>query len=247
MGLDHEAGAQWHPTDDFPAPVVPDLDRAQLAMSSVSARPDVQAAKEAVAASAALYEGADHNTLPALDLNVAVGYSGALDDDGLGPFVESLGSNLPGVSGGASLTLELPVGNRAQSAARALAHAQHSADVIARDDLIRNVRSQVLAALDALRLSAATLQAAHTAEALFVQALEDERVKMRAGLSTVIDVVLTEERLTQAQLSRVQSQLAFAVALAQLRSVTGELPATEADMQHAKLGTQSPEVVHVGR
>ena len=105
------------------------------------------------------------------------------------------------------------------------------ADEIARDDLARNVRTQVLSALDALRYSAATVEAARKAEAYYELALQDERDKLRAGLSTVIDVVLTEERLTQAQLSRVQSELNYAVALAQLSRDSGGLPASEADLQ----------------
>jgi outer membrane protein TolC len=146
------------------------------------------------------------------------------------------------VSGGASITLELPVGNRAQRASRDLAHAQQMADEIARDDLARTVRTQVLAALDALRYSAATVEAARKAEAYYELALQDERDKLRAGLSTVIDVVLTEERLTQAQLSRVQSELSYAVALAQLSRDSGGLPASEADLK-----TNAPGAPNGGR
>ena len=236
MGLPASAAASWRPSDNFPAATPPTADGAQLTDTAIKGRPDLLAAREAVAASEALYKGADHNTLPALDLNVAIGYSGALDDDGVGPFFEAAGSNVPGVSGGASLTLELPVGNRAQGALRDLAHAQQMADEIARDDLARTVRTQVLAALDALRYSAATVEAARKAEAYYELALQDERDKLRAGLSTVIDVVLTEERLTQAQLSRVQSELSYAVALAQLSRDSGALPASEADLQTNSAG-----------
>lgn len=234
MGLDLDAAADWRPSDDFPKGHVPAGDATRMAHGAVTARPDMRAARAAVAQSQASYDGADHNTLPALDLSVSVGYAGASPNDGLAPFFESAGSRVPGVSGGALLSLELPVGNIQQGAERGQAYAVRQAAVIERDNLGRTIRTQVLAAHDALRLSARALSAAEQAEENFRQALQDERDKLRAGLSTVIDVVLTEQLLTEAQLSRIQSQLDYAVALCRLRRQTGSLPAHASEVGRAR-------------
>jgi len=123
-----------------------------------------------------------------------------------------------------------------QQAERGQAYARRQAAVIARDNLGRTVRTQVLAAYDALRMSARALSAAHEAEDNFQQALEDERDKLKAGLSTVIDVVLTEQLLTEAQLSRIRSQLDYAVAFSQLLREAGTLPASEAEVDGTRAG-----------
>jgi outer membrane protein TolC len=134
------------------------------------------------------------------------------------------------VNGGASLSLELPLGNVERKAARDLASARRSSAEIARDDLQRNVRIEVMRALADLRLHERALSAARQAEASYAQALSDERDKLKAGLSTVIDVVLTEELSTQAQLGRVENELVLALALARLRFAQGALPAIEAEL-----------------
>jgi outer membrane protein TolC len=196
----------------------------------VQARRDVKAAEETLRATSAQLEGQDHNTLPDLELSVSVGYTGALDDDGVGPFFAAPGRHVEGVNGGASLSLELPLGNVERKAARDLASARRSSAEIARDDLQRNVRIEVMRALADLRLHERALSAARQAEASYAQALSDERDKLKAGLSTVIDVVLTEELSTQAQLGRVANELVLALALARLRFAQGALPAIEAEL-----------------
>ena len=69
----------------------------------------------------------------------------------------------------------------------------------------------------------------HTLQGMLGQQLQHADVLARAGLSTVIDVVATEEALTQAQLGRIRNQLQCALALARLRFELGALPATETE------------------
>jgi outer membrane protein TolC len=243
MGLGSGGAAELQVSDGFPTPAQVSLPPHALAERALEARRDLQSAQASVAAAGAALEGADHNTLPALDLSLSVGYSGALAEDGVGPFFEAAGTNVEGVNAGASLTLELPIENTAQRSERALQSAFHRSATIARDDLARNVRTQVLSALDALRLTAEALEAARLSEEQYRQALDDEREKLRAGLSTVIDVVLTEERLTEAQRARVRNEANYAIALAQLRLQLGELPSSEAQAGVAMQGVLDPRNV----
>ena len=56
--------------------------------------------------------------------------------------------------------------------------------------------------------------------------MTSELAKLRAGMATVIDVVLTEDRLTSAQRSLVNAQLNCARARAILAYESGLLPAS---------------------
>lgn len=242
MGLDEQEALDYTPADPLPLASVPRVPAGELTRKALLARRDVQAADESVAAAKAAQEGADHNTLPQLDLSVSVGYTGALRDDGVGPFFEAAGRNVPGVDAGGTLALTLPVENSAQQAELGLRSAERRRAEIVRDDLRRNVRSRVLAALDDLQLSAQALVAAREAEAEYEQALRDENDKLRAGLSTVIDVVLTEDALTQAQLARIRNELICALSLARLRFELGELPSDPGQAQEALAALTSAQL-----
>jgi outer membrane protein len=249
MGLDGRAPPDWHAVEGFPPAQQLALAPAAAQARALEARRDLAAAIELVAAARELVIGAERNTLPALDLAVSVGYSGALDDDGVSPFFASAARNVPGVNAGASLTLELPVQNDAARAERDLRGAELRSAEIARDDLARQVRTQAASALAEVELSADALAAAGRAVALLAQAVSDERDKLREGLSTVIDVVLTEERLTQAELTRTNHELRHALARARLQLELGALPGDAAALgPDATASTLlAREAAHAGR
>jgi outer membrane protein TolC len=230
MGLELADAADWQPSDGFPEGKQPGLAGPQLADGALSRRQDVQAATASVEASEAAYAGADHNTLPQLDLSVSVGYAGASFDDGVGPFFQSTADNVEGLNGSAALTLSVPLDNSAQDGVRQAASAQLQSARLGEHDLRRTAQTRIVAALDDLELSAQSLASAMEAEKHYLQARDDERDKLRAGLSTVIDVVLTEDLLIQAQLARVRTELAYAIALTRLRFELGELPSNEAEV-----------------
>jgi outer membrane protein TolC len=247
MGLDGRAVPEWEPADDFPVARVPELGADTAVDQALHARRDLRAAAETEASTAALLAGAERNALPALDLGVSVGYAGALDTDGLGPFFAAAGRNVPGVNAGATLTLELPINNDAARATRDLRRADQASAQIERADLDRQVRTGVQSALSDVRFSARALAAAERAVALLTQAVVDERDKLHEGLSTIIDVVLTEERLTQAELTRTAQRLRYAVALARLQFESGALPEAENAVAPTAEALLSPEAGHGGR
>jgi outer membrane protein TolC len=247
MGLDGSEVPEWQAVDGFPAARVPELSADATIERALHARRDLHAADQSVASSSALLAGAERNALPALDLGVSVGYAGALDKDGIGPFFGATVRNVPGVNAGASLTLELPVSNDAARATRDLRRAEQAGAQIARADLDRQIRSGVRSALSEVRLSAAALGAAQHAVELLTQAVVDERDKLHEGLSTIIDVVLTEERLTQAELTRTAQQLRFTTALARLQFESGALPETESTLAASPEALLTPEALHAGQ
>jgi outer membrane protein TolC len=132
------------------------------------------------------------------------------------------------------------------SAARGLAQQTAAERLIAetaRADLARNLRTNVIAAYDDLRAEVESLSAAKEAETAYAQALDDERSKLRAGLSTVLDIVLTEDLLTDATRARIGTELSLAQALARLRLELGALPSAEPNTAHALLGVLDAGVI----
>jgi outer membrane protein TolC len=236
MGLELIEAADWEPSDGFPAPAVPPMAPVQLAERALSVRRDVQAAEATVRAASAAERGADHNTLPKLDLAVSVGYTGATNRDGVVRYFDTLGRNVGGVTATGGVNLEVPLDNSFARGLQQQAAAQRLLAETARADLARNLRTNVIAAYDDLRAEVESLAAARQAEAAYAQALDDERAKLRAGLSTVLDTVLTEELLTDATRSRIGTELALAQALARLRLELGTLPSSEPNAAHALLG-----------
>jgi outer membrane protein TolC len=228
MGLGVEGTPDFRMTDGFPDPSTPAPDRETIVRLAHHDRGDLLAAHQTVAAAAAGLEGAAHNTLPLLDLNLSVGYAGALERDGIGPFFGALGGNVPGVNGGVGLSLALPVSNTAQEADRDLKLSLREQASIAERDLERQLPIAAASALQDLLLSRSALAASAEAVKQFGQAVADQRDKLHEGVGTVIDLVLTEELLIAAEQSSTANQLRCASALARIFFEMGGLPTTDA-------------------
>lgn len=236
MGLTLAEATDWSPTDPFPRPAIPAASPSQLVDRASAARRDLRAADAAVQAARAALRGADHNTLPRLDLTAAVGYAGTVGRDGVGRFFDALGRNVEGLNASGGVTLEVPLDNAAADGDRAQAAALQLLAETARDDLDRTLRSNVVAALDDLHAEVDSLAAAQRAEAAYAQALDDERSKLRAGLATVLDTVVIEDLLTSATRARIGTELGLALSLARLRLELGALPSSEATTAQAMVG-----------
>jgi outer membrane protein TolC len=222
-----EPTPDWRPADDLPLPAPA---AAGLATNATSTREDVRAAGQTLEATRAQLAGAERNVLPQLDLRLSLGYEGGYDDDRLDALARALGSNVAGLNAGAALSLELPLRNDARKAARDFQSAELHRKESERDDLERQVRVGVATALDDLRLSTDAVAAAEQASSRYARVIDDERTKLKAGLSTVIDVVFTQDLATQADLSLLRSRLDYALALARVRFQAGELPSEEAQV-----------------
>jgi outer membrane protein TolC len=229
MGLQADSTAIYRPTDALPesSAATPAAAPSDLVARARTQRLDVQSARELVAAAAADLRGAQWNTKPNLDLNASIGYTGLLAEDGVVPFVRALGSNVPGVNASVGLALELPVHNTARASERDAHSAAQAQAQVTQADLERRVQLDALSALEELRLSLAALQASDAAVASLSAAFEDEQERMRSREGTVIDLLLTQDRLIAAQLSRVDNHLRYAVARVRLAFQLGELPARE--------------------
>ena len=216
------------PTDNFPAP---ELDRATEAGQEAGAmteialggREDFHAAKQQQETARILLAAAENNLLPKLNANVKVGYSGLKDDSGVVKFFSSLDNQVPGASVVFQLRYEWPVQNNAARGLLAQQLAARNETVIKVMDLERKISSSVLIALSALERSSDALAKARSSTRFYESAVVNEKKKFQLGISTLIDVITVEDRATTAKLNEIKSMRDVAIALAQLRFVTGTL------------------------
>jgi outer membrane protein TolC len=71
--------------------------------------------------------------------------------------------------------------------------------------------------------SAAELKKAHESVLVYQTAVEKERLKLKLGESTIIDLIDVDDRLTTAMETEVSARLSYAKALVQLRFETGTI------------------------
>ena len=124
-------------------------------------------------------------------------------------------------SGSVALNFEMPfknnqaVGRLGQRQASLLQASIDSAD------LGRTIALNVERLVRALRLSSDRLNRAQEAVRYYDKTIEDEQIKLKAGDSTLIDTILTEQQTTSARLSLVSAQQDYAATLARLLFESG--------------------------
>jgi outer membrane protein TolC len=95
--------------------------------------------------------------------------------------------------------------------------------MIQTDQLSRSIISNVVIDLSALQRGRDQIDKAQLSANDFEKALETEREKLKLGNSTLINVIETEQNLTNALLQVISARQQYAVAVAQLRFDTGTL------------------------
>jgi outer membrane protein TolC len=215
------------PAADFPA--VSALEAAlpgraaALRQLALAQRPDVRVLDLQQEALRHLLKAAHNGEQPRLDVNMGLGYGRASEGGSLYGFINQPGRTQHQPSVFLNLKFELPIGNHAARGLSRSYAAQASTLDVRQRDLSDSIASGVDSALQALASSASQLQVAQQGLALYEQAVQQELVKQRNGIATLIDVINIEARFVNARTSLLQLQLAHALALARLRFETGSL------------------------
>jgi outer membrane protein TolC len=119
--------------------------------------------------------------------------------------------------------VEWPFANNQQEGRLLQASSRNDRQSIATEELARRIRSSVVELVTTLQQTVTQARFSETAASKYQESLDAEIELYRAGSSTLINTLLTEQRLTEARLSRVTVQQLYAQLLAQLRFVTGTL------------------------
>ena len=221
------------PIDDFPPITDGEApSSAALIQEALNQRSDIAAARNRLRQDQVGLTAAQNALRPRLDLSASAGYSGLDVGSSFDKFLTPFWASVSGPNASVSLTLDLPVGNDAAIGQFIQSRSALSQRTVGLTDLERTIRSNVLVARNHLIRSAARIRSAQAAAELYRTAIIDEQLRQELGLSTVIDLIVTEERLTESLLEEISARLSYASAIASLRYETGSLvrpgPAAEA-------------------
>lgn len=235
IGLDPQEIAELAgPGEAFPTIEPEDVPRPEESAAffieqALARRADLGAARRRLTAAEILLAAADDALEPQLDLVLTPSYTGLVEGSDAGDFFSPLLRNVPGLSTSFGLSLSWPIRNRRAEGERIRAEAGVAESALAVELLVKAIGADVPAALDAVRQSARQLARISRSVGFFEKTLENEIKKLRAGTSTLIDVITQRDRLTAVRQQRVVAQLALAQALAELRFETGTLFEAGAD------------------
>jgi outer membrane protein TolC len=239
--LGREVGLDGARTAALPAPAGPFPELAPGALDSAGAarfvaaalrhRADLQAARKRLEESDMLVTAAANALLPQLDLVLTPSYSGLMGGGGILASLAALTHQIPGVSSLLSLNLSWPVRRDAAYGQWLQATATRQQNAALLDQLEKSVGTDVPTDVDTVARGAQQLDRAHAAVHLFERAVANEERKLRAGSSTVLDVITQQDRLLTAAQTEVAAELSLAQALAQLRFATGTLMAESGDLE----------------
>lgn len=220
------------PADDFPrldAEEVPVDEMLLWADRSLLLRNDVLAARERLIASEILLRAAENALEPRLDLILTPSYSGRVEGDDAGDFFSPLYTNVPGFSTSFGLSFSWPILNRGAAGDRLQAEEARHQSAVFLELLENTIGAEVPTALDAVYRNALQVERIVRAVGYFTRAVDNERKKLRAGSSTLIDVISQRDRLTSIQQQEIAARLALAQALADLRFRSGTLLAQDGE------------------
>ncbi len=208
-----------------------DLNKLPIAQALIDMglerRADLIALKKEQESAKVLMTGARKNLKPQLDFDLDLGYIGFTEDvrrqRTLRQYTAPLNQQVAGLNFSAMFSLELPVMNDLRRGTYVWRNAQREQAIISTNNLTRQIVSKIVVAMSDVIQSAAELKKAHESMLVYQTAVEKERLKLKLGESTIIDLIDVDDRLTIAMLKEVSARLSYANSLVQLRFETGTI------------------------
>jgi outer membrane protein TolC len=215
------------PVEPFPMPptngLTPKATSSVLA-KSLERRADYLSVQKTQRAAQLLEVAARKNARPQLDLTLQAGYSGLDEGDRFAHYYLSLdprpvtGPNLMG-----TLNLSWPFGNRAARGLMAQRQAEEQQTQLRGNVLARSIQSGVLVAFQDLEHTREEVGRTQAAQDHYKDAIEQERIRLRLGNVSILDVITLADRADTARFSAAAAQARYAIALARVRYETGIL------------------------
>jgi outer membrane protein TolC len=227
------------PSASDPFPPLPDaaaVEPAQLPQrlqQAVAARNDLRAAAQQAEAGEVRLRAAARDRLPILDFQGGLRMTG-LEEGIVGHALD----RLVGPSSNLSINFEKPFGNNQYGGRYEQADADRRRLQVLNTDLQRTTRLGVVRASQALREAVARAQQAEASARFYQQITDAELERLRAGETTLIDVILTEDQQVSAQVELSSARRDVAALVAELRYELGLLvPANSQAIDAASLVT----------
>jgi outer membrane protein len=198
-------------------------------------RDDLLAAQKREKSAEVLMVAAQKNTKPELNVIAGLGYAGLQEGGNFKNYLNAINQNPVGLNYSASVMLKVPWGNNAAKGQAAQKKAGQRQAQLQTMNLDRTIRANVAVALEAVKRHSASLKKAREAVALYQRGVRDEATKYKLGMSTIIDVITTSNRLDEARLTEVTNHLNYANAIIALRFETGTILVKEKDQYRVEL------------
>ncbi len=191
-------------------------------------RSDVKALEKGIAFSSVSIDLAENNIKPQLDVTAFATYGGSVMGNGIDRFFTALtqeeGRNR---QIGIGLNYIFPIQNNNAQATLQSSELQLADQEIQLQNQIRNIEINVGIAYRDVLNSVRAVEKSKESLDYYQQVYENEQYKFKTGLTTLLNLILFQERLTFAQLDYVQNLQQLAIAIGTLRFETGTLIPTE--------------------
>lgn len=200
------------------------LDKAEFIRIAKEKRADLKAAKQGHEALKRQYQLAENNIKPQLDLTGFFSYGSASTGNGMTDVLASFANNQGrNVGTGAKLTFTFPVNNNWAKGSLTKSQMALSDQNVVLNNTQRTLELDVSNDLNYLDNSVSNVEKAEEVLNYNREVFKDEQVKFQSGLSTLLSLILFQERLMSAQLRYLQAYRQFAIAIINLRHNTGTL------------------------
>lgn len=229
IGLSAQSSLELQePLNDFPNVLESGfkqrMSEATFVQLAINNRMDIKALQKAKESLELQKYSAEKNLKPQLDLTGFVTYGGQSIGNGFDNTVATFANNEGrSVGSGFNLSFTLPVNNNSAKGNYIQIESSLMNQHIINENLERNIHLNVFSALSNLETSAIVLNKAEESLTQYRIAFKNEETKFQNGLTTLLNLLLFQERLTYAELEYLQTHQQFATAIIKLRYETGTL------------------------
>ncbi|MGB2613659.1 MAG: TolC family protein [Phycisphaerae bacterium] len=192
--------------------------RAMLA--AMKHRPEIRQADARLEQMGLLERVARNERLPRVDLEASYGLQG-LDAKTWRAMKEQFGTNLFDWTVG--VEIEVPIGNRARTAAYERAKLERAQALLAREDIRQQLLLEVSEAVRNLAAAEEAIAATRAAREAAEQTLRDQQANVGAGAALQKDLLDAQRDLADAKVREIQARAAYMTSLALLQRAQGTL------------------------
>lgn len=176
-------------------------------------RNDLKAALLRIQANAALLKLQQTDLGPQFNGNVALGYKGLHEGTNT---IDAFSDNTKGPVGLLGFTYQFPVQNNTAIGNFTAQSAKFAQSQIVYRDLLRTIKLSLISDFNQMQLAGIQTVYSKQAEQNYVIAVNNELLQLKAGETSLIDMLRVKDLLIQAQLSNIQAQNNYSQALASL-------------------------------
>ncbi|TDW51690.1 outer membrane protein TolC [Flavobacterium sp. 270] len=233
IGLSDEESQQLDdPVNDFPVVAESgykeNINKNELIKTAKENRGDLKALQKVTEAVELQLQLAENNLKPQLDLTGFAYYGSTSVGNGvdktLTSFVHNQGQD---VGVGAKLTFAFALNNNLAKGNYSINKTAASDQAVISDNAKRNVDLNVNLSLNNLSNSVLILEKAKESMGFHKTAFDNEQIKFQMGLTTLLNLMLFQERFTFSELEYLNAEQQFSNAIINLRHETGTLVSKE--------------------